>query len=62
VRAFILACIAAITIAVIGALVLGGMQESADQAFRLWLFDFSSSIVRFWPKADIPNYTAHVCF
>jgi len=32
-RAFISACIAAIAIAVIGAFVLGGIQESANQAF-----------------------------
>jgi hypothetical protein len=32
-RAFISACIAAIAIAVIGALLLSGIQESADQAF-----------------------------
>jgi ABC-type uncharacterized transport system permease subunit len=32
-RAFIVACIAAIAIAVIGAFVLGKIQQSADQAF-----------------------------
>jgi|RhiMetdeSRZDD1v2_1073273.scaffolds.fasta_scaffold110908_3 hypothetical protein len=32
-RAFISACIAAIAIAVIGALLLSGIQESADHAF-----------------------------
>jgi hypothetical protein len=32
-RAFIFACIGAIAIAIIGAVVLGSIQESADQAF-----------------------------
>jgi hypothetical protein len=32
-KAFISACIAAIAIAVIGALLLSGIQEPADQAF-----------------------------
>jgi hypothetical protein len=32
-RAFIFACIGAIAIAIIGALVLGSVQDSADQAF-----------------------------
>jgi hypothetical protein len=31
-RAFIFACVAAVAIAVIGAFVLGGIPESADQA------------------------------
>jgi hypothetical protein len=32
-RAFVFACIGAIGIAIIGAVVLGSIQESADQAF-----------------------------
>jgi hypothetical protein len=32
-RAFVFACIGAIAIAIIGAVVLGSIQESADQAF-----------------------------
>jgi hypothetical protein len=32
-RAFVFACIGAIAIALIGAVVLGSIQESADQAF-----------------------------
>jgi len=32
-RAFVLACIGAIAIAVVGAVVLGSIQESADRAF-----------------------------
>jgi hypothetical protein len=32
-RAFVFACIGAIIIAIIGAVVLGSIQESADQAF-----------------------------
>lgn len=34
VRAFVFACVAALAIAVIGAFVLGGIQESADQALN----------------------------
>jgi hypothetical protein len=41
-RAFVFACVAAIAIAVIGAVLLGGIQESADQAF-------STSAVRLGP-------------
>jgi hypothetical protein len=41
-KAFVFACIAAVVIAIIGAIVLGGMQESADHAF-------SSSAVRLGP-------------
>jgi hypothetical protein len=41
-RAFVFACVAAIAIAVIGAFLLGGIQESADQAF-------STSAVRLGP-------------
>ena len=41
-KAFVFACIAAVIIAIIGAIVLGGMQESADHAF-------SSSAVRLGP-------------
>jgi hypothetical protein len=32
-KAFLLACVAAVIIAIIGVIVLNGMQESADQAF-----------------------------
>jgi hypothetical protein len=32
-RAFLLACVAAVVIAVIGVFVLNSIQESADQAF-----------------------------
>jgi len=32
-RAFFFACIAAIAVAIFGAVVLGSIQESADQAF-----------------------------
>jgi hypothetical protein len=32
-RAFVFACIGAIVIAIIGAVALGSIQESADQAF-----------------------------
>jgi hypothetical protein len=42
-RAFISACIAAIAIAVIGALLLSGIQESADQAFRLRVYGLASN-------------------
>ena len=41
-KAFVFACIAAVIIAIIGAIVLGGIQESADHAF-------SSSAVRLGP-------------
>ena len=41
-KAFVFACIAAVVIAIIGAIVLGGMQELADHAF-------SSSAVRLGP-------------
>ena len=41
-KAFVFACIAAVVIAIIGAIALGGMQESADRAF-------SSSAVRLGP-------------
>jgi hypothetical protein len=41
-RVFVFACIAAIAIAVIGAFVLAGIQDSADQAF-------STSAVRLGP-------------
>ena len=41
-KAFVFACVAAVVIAIIGAIVLGGMQESADHAF-------SSSAVRLGP-------------
>ncbi len=33
-KAFVFACIAAVVIAIIGAIVLGGMQESADRIFK----------------------------
>jgi hypothetical protein len=32
-RAFLLACVAAVIIAIIGVIVLNSIQESADQAF-----------------------------
>ena len=32
-KAFVFACVAAVVIAIIGAIVLGGVQESADHAF-----------------------------
>jgi hypothetical protein len=41
-RAFVFACIAAVAIAVVDAFVLGGIQESADQAY-------STSAVRLNP-------------
>jgi DNA-binding transcriptional regulator of glucitol operon len=41
-KAFVSACIATVVIAIAGAIVLGGMQDSADRAF-------SSSAVRLGP-------------
>jgi len=32
-RAFLLACVAAVVIAIVGVVLLNGIQESADQAF-----------------------------
>jgi hypothetical protein len=34
-RAFLLACVAAVIIAIIGVIVLNSIQESADQAFTI---------------------------
>ena len=42
-KAFVFACVAAVVIAIIGAIVLGGMQKSADHAV-------SSSAVRLGPS------------
>jgi hypothetical protein len=63
-RAFVFACIGAIAIAIIGAVALGSIRESADQAF----FDFGCAPwsvkpnVRLWPIADIPIVTSDVRF
>jgi hypothetical protein len=62
-RAFVFACVGAIAIAIIGAVALGSIQESADQAFSTSAVPWSvKPYVRLWPKADMAECTAHVRF
>jgi hypothetical protein len=64
-RAFIFASIGAIAIAiaVLGAFVLGSIQETADQAFRLCgSVNRAVADVCFWPLADIASAPPDVRF